>query len=146
MTKRRALLAYGVPGFLFGPVIGRSPTGTAGPALIPLGLAVGALAAFLLVPDLPVLVPAVTVGVLSIGYDLTQPLLAGIGTQLSPNRGQAMGVNVFTLFIGFGLGSLVFQALLVASYTTALVVFGVAASIAALLGLQVFATERAGSN
>ncbi|BBX88351.1 MFS transporter [Mycolicibacterium aubagnense] len=41
------------------------------------------------------------------GYDLTQPLLAGIVTQLSAQRGQAMGLNVCTLFIGFGAGSLV---------------------------------------
>ena len=141
-----ALLTYGVPGFLFGPVIGRLADRYGRARLIPLGLAVGALAAFLLVPHLPVLLPAITIGVLSLGYDLTQPLLAGIVTQLSPNRGQAMGLNVFTLFIGFGLGSLVFQALLVTSFTTALVAFGTAASIAAALALRVFATERAGSS
>lgn len=136
-----ALLAYGIPGFLFGPVIGRLADRHGRARLIPLGLAVGALSAFLLVPHLPVVLPAITVGVLSLGYDLTQPLLAGIVTQLSANRGQAMGVNVFTLFTGFGLGSLVFQALLLASFTTALVTFGVAASIAAILALRLFATE-----
>ena len=117
-----------------------------GGPLIPLGLAVGALSAFLLVPHLPLLVAAITVGLLSLGYDLTQPLLAGIVTQLSPNRGQAMGVNVFTLFVGFGLGSLVFQALLAASFTAALVTFGAAAAIAAVLALRFFAGETIGSN
>lgn len=52
------------------------------------------------------------VALLSLGYDLTQPLLAGIVTQLPGSRGQAMGFNVFTLFIGFGRGSLLFQELL----------------------------------
>jgi hypothetical protein len=43
---------------------------------------------------------------LSLGYDVTQPLFAGIVTSLGGNRpGQAMGVNVFALFVGFGLGS-----------------------------------------
>jgi len=37
---------------------------------------------------------------------MTQPLLAGIVTSLDPKRGaQAMGLNVFTLFTGFGVGS-----------------------------------------
>lgn len=140
-----ALLAYGVPGFLFGPVIGRLADRYGRAHLIPLGLAVGAASAFLLVPHLPVLLPAITVGVLSLGYDLTQPLLAGIVTKLSENRGQAMGVNVFTLFTGFGLGSLIFQALLLASFNTALVTFGVGTSMAAALALRLFATETAES-
>jgi predicted MFS family arabinose efflux permease len=138
-----ALLAYGVPGFLFGPVIGRLADRHGRARLIPLGLALGALACLLLVPHLPVLLPAITVGVLSLGYDLTQPLLAGIVTQLSQNRGQAMGLNVFTLFVGFGLGSLFFQALLLASFNTALVTYGVAASIASVLALRLFAAETA---
>lgn len=40
---------------------------------------------------------------------MTQPLLAGIVTALGgPRAGQAMGRNVFLLFTGFGLGSVVF--------------------------------------
>jgi hypothetical protein len=36
--------------------------------------------------------------VLSLGYDMTQPLLAGVVTSLGGRRpGQAMGLNVFTL-------------------------------------------------
>ncbi|MGH9012091.1 MAG: MFS transporter, partial [Acidimicrobiia bacterium] len=54
---------------------------------------------------------------------------------------QAMGVNVFTLFVGFGLGSLVFQALLEAGFTTALVGFGAMAAVAAAVALRVFASE-----
>src|SRR2546430_10933107 len=47
---------------------------------------------------------------LSLGYDMTQPLLAGIVTALGGKQrgGQAMGFNVFTLFTGFGFGSLLF--------------------------------------
>ena len=141
-----ALLAYGVPGFLFGPVIGRLADRHGRARLIPLGLAVGGLSAFLLVPHLPVLVAGITVGILSLGYDLTQPLLAGIVSQLSQNRGQAMGVNVFTLFVGFGLGSLIFQSLLLTSLTAALVTFGMAATIAAALALRLFASETAASH
>lgn len=136
-----AILGYGVPGFLFGPVIGRMADRRGRARLIPLGLAVGAAAGFALALPIPVVAAAVVVALLSLGYDLTQPLLAGIVTQLSPRRGQAMGLNVFTLFVGFGLGSLLFQLLLDAGFTTALVVLGAGATVAATAALPLFAAE-----
>jgi len=83
----------------------------------------------------------VAVTVLSLGYDLTQPLLAGIVTDLSANRGQAMALNVFTLFAGFGLGSLVFQLLLGRGIPVALEIFGAAALLAGALALPAFRRE-----
>ncbi len=141
-----ALLGYGVPGFVLGPVIGRLADRHGRARLIPLGVAVAAISALLLAPHLPLAVPAVTVAVLSLGYDLTQPLLAGIVTSLSAQRGQAMGLNMFTLFVGFGLGSLVFQELLHLGFATALVVFGVAGLLAAAVAVPLFRTETAGGH
>lgn len=99
-----AILGYGIPGFLFGPVIGRLADRHGRSRLIPLGLATAALAAALLALPVSLVIAAATVALLSLGYDLTQPLLGGIVTQLPANRGQAMALNVFTLFIGTGLG------------------------------------------
>ncbi len=80
---------------------------------------------------------------LSLGYDLTQPLLAGIVTDLPGHRGQAVAFMAVTLFVGFGLGSLVFQAALTLGFTAALTLFGVAAAVpATLLALPTFAAER----
>ncbi|WP_225331685.1 MFS transporter [Mycobacterium intracellulare] len=138
-----ALLLYGVPGFLFGPRIGRLADRHGRARLIPLGLALTAAAGLLLAVPSPLLVVVAAVGILSLGYDLTQPLLAGIVTQLSAHRGQAMGLNVCTLFVGFGTGSLLFQALLPAGFTTALTLFALSAAAAALIGLRVFAAETA---
>jgi len=138
-----ALLGYGVPGFLLGPVIGRLADRHGRAGLIPAGVAVAAVSALVLAPHLPLVVPAVTVTVLSLGYDLTQPPLAGIATSLSGQRGQAMGFNVFTLFVGFGLGSLVFQGLLHLGFATALVLFGVAGLLAAAVAVPLFRTETA---
>jgi hypothetical protein len=46
------------------------------------------------------LLPDVAV-ILSLGYDMTQPLFGGIITALGGKRaGQAMGLNSFTLFVG----------------------------------------------
>jgi len=53
-----------------------------------------------------------------------------------------MGFNVFTLFVGFGLGSLIFGAMLSAGFTAALGAFGGVALLAALAALPVFAKER----
>ena len=54
-----------------------------------------------------------------------------------------MGLNVFTLFVGSGLGSLVFQAALNAGFPAALTGFALAALIAAVAAVPAFATETA---
>lgn len=136
-----ALLGYGIPGFILGPAIGRLADRAGRARLIPIGVAIAALCALVLAADLSLGVAAVTVAVLSLGYDLTQPLLAGIVTQLSSQRGQSMGLNVFVLFVGFGIGSLLFQVLLHASFATALVSFGVVGLFAATLAMPLFRTE-----
>ena len=104
-----ALLGYGLPGFLLGPIIGRAADRWGRRWLVPAGLAIGAVAAAMLIPHVPLIAAALAVTALSLGYDLTQPLLAGIVTALGGKRGgQAMGLNVFALFTGFGVGSLLF--------------------------------------
>jgi len=137
-------LGYGVPGFLFGPMIGRAVDRQGRNRLIPIGLAIGALAAGMLVFDLPLLMAAVAVTLLSLGYDMTQPLFAGIVTSLNAQRpGQAMGLNVFMLFVGFGLGSLIFGALLGPGLGGALGLFAIIELVLGLAAIRLFKTERA---
>lgn len=137
-----ALLGYGVPGFLFGPVIGRIADRWGRRRLLPVGLALGALSAAALIPAEPLLGAAVAVTILSLGYDMTQPLFAGIVTSLGgPRAGQAMGLNVFALFVGFGLGSFVFGALLPFGFGTALMSFAVAELVLALAAVRLFRGE-----
>ena len=79
---------------------------------------------------------------LSLGYDMTQPLLAGIVTSLGGKRpGQSMGLNVFTLFVGFGLGSLMFGALLHFGFGAALGAFSAVELTAAVCTLWLFRSE-----
>src|SRR5262249_15140434 len=138
-----ALLGYGVPGFLLGPPIGRAADRWGRRWLIPAGLGIAAISAAMLIGDLPVLAAAMAVTLLSLGYDMTQPLLAGIVTTLGgPQRGgQAMGLNVFTLFTGFGLGSLLFGAALSLGFGPALALFSAVQLGAALVALRVFRAE-----
>ena len=139
-----ALLGYGVPGFLLGPPIGRIADRWGRSRMIPIGLAVAGLSATALALDLPVIAAALLVTLLSLGYDMTQPLLAGIVTDLSPNKGQAMGLNVFTLFTGFGVGSLVFSAAMTAlGLEAALVTFGVVALLGGAAAVPLFRDETA---
>src|SRR5579885_797704 len=138
-----ALLGYGVPGFILGPVIGRAADRWGRRWMIPAGLGIAALAAGALIFRLPILAAALMVTVLSLGYDMTQPLLAGIVTTLDPERGgQAMGLNVFALFTGFGLGSLIFGALLAPGFSRALLIFSVVQLLAALVAIPLYRSER----
>jgi predicted MFS family arabinose efflux permease len=141
-----ALLGYGVPGFLFGPIIGKLADRYGRARIIPAGVLVAALCALTLALDLPLPVVAVAIAVLSLGYDMTQPLLGGIVTDLPGTLGQAVGLMAFVLFLGFGLGSLVFQALLPAGFPIAFAVFGAAALLAAGIALRLFREERVRSH
>jgi len=138
-----ALLGYGVPGFLLGPVIGRAADRWGRRWLVPAGIAIAALAATALIADLPLVAAALAVTTLSLGYDMTQPLLAGIVTALGGKRGgQAMGLNVFTLFVGFGIGSYIFGGLVGFGFHTALAIFAAIQMLAALFAIPLFSSER----
>jgi len=137
-----ALLGYGIPGFLFGPLIGRAADRFGRARVLPIGLGLSAMAAALLLVDFPVMLAPVVAMLLSLGYDMTQPLLAGIVTSLGGKRpGQAMGLNVFTLFVGFGLGSLIFGALFTFSFGVALGAFAAVELTAAVCTFWLFRSE-----
>lgn len=138
-----AILGYGVPGFLFGPLIGRAADRWGRRWLIPAGLAIGAAAAVLLIPDLPLVAAALAVAALSLGYDMTQPLFAGVVTSLGgPRRaGQAMGLNVFLLFTGFGIGSYLFGEALRLGFGSALAIFASVQLLATLVAVPLFRSE-----
>ncbi len=138
-----ALLGYGIPGFLFGPLIGRAADRWGRRWLIPFGLVLAALSAGALALRPPLSLVNVAVIVLSLGYDMTQPLLAGIVTRLGGKRaGQAMGLNVFTLFVGFGLGSLIFSVALRRSLEFGYLSFSALLLVAAALAFASFREER----
>jgi len=137
-----ALLGYGVPGFLFGPIIGKAADRLGRGRLLPIGLGLSAMAGASLILGLPLLAAAVAVTVLSLGYDMTQPLFAGIVTALGGKRpGQAMGLNVFVLFTGFGLGSLFFGELLRTDFGVALAAFAVVEAALAFVSVALFRAE-----
>ena len=137
-----ALMGYGIPGFLLGPVIGRVADRHGRSRLVPAGVAFAACATFGLALPVPLVAAVLLVTLLSLGYDLTQPLLAGIVTDLSAHRGQAIAFMAVALFSGFGAGSLLFQAALTQGFTVALSVFGVVTLLAAALAVPTFADER----
>lgn len=136
-----AILGYGIPGLLLGPSIGRLADRLGRSKLIPMGIVISGLSALTFSLDLPLIAMNLVVAVLSLGYDMTQPLLAGIVTTLHPNRGVAMGVNVFMLFVGFGLGSLIFSGILPWGIMTAFIVFGIAALLVAGIAFPLFKSE-----
>ena len=139
-----ALLGYGIPGMLFGPFFGHLADRVGRKRIIPLGILIGALAGAAFIPHTPLLWPVAITAVLSLGYDMSHPLLAGISTSLNPSRrGLAMGMNSFSLFSGFGLGALAFEPLLKYGFGTALAVFAVAQLCLAIAAVSLFGDEDA---
>jgi len=139
-----ALLGYGVPGMLLGPTLGRIADRFGRGKIIPLGLLTAAVAAAMLMPHEPVLFAGLAVTVLSLGFDMSHPLLAGIITSLDPpRRGQAMGLNAFMLFTGLGFGSLIFQGLLSGGFAWALGWFAAVQTVLAVIATIVFRHEDA---
>lgn len=139
-----ALVGYGVPGFVFGPLIGRVADRYGRGKLIPIGLALGGIAGAALIADIPLIAAVVAITVLSLGYDMTQPLFAGLVTSIGGQRpGQAMGLNVFMLFVGFGLGSLMFGEVLRLGFAPALGVFAAVEVGIAMAALVLFRAEMA---
>ena len=139
-----ALLGYGLPGLLLGPVIGHVADRIGRRILIPAGMCLAALCAAALVPHVPLTLAAALITLLSLGFDMSHPLLAGIITSLDPKRrGAAMGINAFVLFTGFGLGSLIFQGLLQSGFTLALLIFASVQSVMGLLAFRLFRGESA---
>jgi predicted MFS family arabinose efflux permease len=137
-----ALLGYGIPGLLFGPVIGRLADRHGRSRIIPVGVALTGVCALLLAAPLPLIAVQAAIVALSLGFDLTQPLLAGIVTDLRGNRAQAVGLMAFTLFTGFGLGSLLFQVAIGWGFNAAFMLFGCAALAAAGVAIPLFRAER----
>ena len=137
-----ALLAYGVPGMLLGPTIGRAADRFGRRRFIPMGILLAALAAAAYIPRLPLAWPALLTGILSLGYDMSHPLLAGLITSVNPRRrGLAMGMNAFVLFVGFGLGPLAFALLLRRGFDTAFAVFATAQLCFGFIAVPLFRSE-----
>lgn len=88
------------------------------------------------------IVSTFTVTTLSLGYDMTQPLLAGIVTAIGGKRpGQAMGLNVFLLFLGFGIGSAFFGYILNQGLIKSLFIFAAFQAILFVFSLKNFQSE-----
>ncbi|MBE9179445.1 MFS transporter [Oculatella sp. LEGE 06141] len=137
------ILGYGVPGLLLNYLIGKAVDRWGRRWLIPIGLMMAALAGLAMILDIPAIGTTLAVLVLSLGYDLTQPLFVGIVTDLGDDDklGQTMGLKVFALFTGFGVGSVVFGELLRFGFGTSLLIFGGIQFIAGLVAIPLFWRE-----
>ena len=137
-----ALLGYGIPGLLLGPFIGKLADKFGRSKLLPLGLLLSAISSCILIFNFPLVVARIAVITLSLGFDLTQPLLAGIITQVGKEKGgQAMSVMAFMLFVGFGLGGYLFGLAMQLSLTDALIIFSIFELILSGVAYIVFKKE-----
>ncbi|HEX2748047.1 MAG TPA: MFS transporter, partial [Verrucomicrobiales bacterium] len=135
----KALLGYGIPGLFMGPVLGRLADRFGRRRIIPAGFLLASACALSLVPASPLWTVTVIVTALSFCLDMTHPLMAGIVADLDPKRrGQAMGLNAFSIFAGFGTGAILFQLLLDRGFPVALTVFGGVQFVLGVLAFRIF--------
>jgi predicted MFS family arabinose efflux permease len=137
------ILGYGIPGLLLSSLIGRAVDRWGRRWLVPAGLMMAALSGIGMIFDIPAVGTTIAILILSLGYDLTQPLFVGIVTDLGDdnNLGQTMGLKVFTLFTGFGVGSLLFGELLRFGFVPSLAIFGGIQLILGLVAVPLFWQE-----
>lgn len=136
------LIGYGVPGMLFGPIIGKLADRYGRSVIVPSGVVLTGVCALSLAAPLPLNGVRVAIILLSLGFDLTHPQLAAIATDLGGGRGQAVALMAFALFSGYGVGSLLFQAALTLGFSDAFIIFGIAAGIGAGFAFHLFRNER----
>lgn len=138
-----ALLGYGIPGLILGPWLGKLADRYGRNRIIPIGIVLGALTVIVLsFYNLPLWVACILVVSLSLSFDLTHPSLAALTFKFSNKRGEATGLFAFFLFIGYGLGSLLFSLIVTIGLNETFGVFGLAAFFIALLSIRVFRYEK----
>ena len=137
------ILGYGIPGLLLSSFIGQAVDRWGRRWLVPAGLVMAAVAGIGMIFEIPPIGTTIAVLFLSLGYDLTQPLFVGIVTDLGDdnNLGQTMGLKVFTLFTGFGVGSVIFGELLRFGFGPSLAIFGGIQLITGLIAVPLFWQE-----
>jgi len=139
-----AILGYGIPGFLFSKPIGRAADKWGRRWLIPLGLGIAAAATTVMIFPVPLSVIIGAITILSLGYDLTQPLFAAIVTDLRrcQSLGQRMGLTVFTLFTGFGIGGWIFGEVLRLGFVPTLAIFSAMQLLGTIAAIPLFHSEN----
>lgn len=137
-----ALLGYGIPGLLLGPFLGKLADKYGRNRIIPIGILVGALSALLLGMNFSLIVSCILIATLSLGFDMTHPLFAAIITTLSERKGVAIGLFAFVMFMGYGLGSLVFSLIINVGLNESFQLFGGMAVIGAVLSVFTFRKEK----
>ena len=137
------ILGYGIPGLIFSGIIGRAADRFGRCWIIPPGLIVAAFAGLAMIFEIPPTGTTIAILVLSLGYDLTQPLFVGIVSNLGSEQslGQIMGLKVFALFIGFGLGSYLFGELLHFGFPATLMAFGGLQLLSGIAAIILFKNE-----
>lgn len=138
------ILGYGIPGLIFSPLIGKAVDRWGRRWLIAPGLAMAALAGLAMIAQIPPIATTSAILILSLGYDFTQPLFVGIVTDLGDGHslGQTMGLKVFTLFTGFGIGSWIFGEALRWGFGPTLMAFGGVQLVAAIAAIPLFWNEK----
>lgn len=138
-----ALLGYGISGLFTAPIIGRLSDSYGSKTILIIGLMIASFSSLVLIFSPPLIITIFSTIGMAISYVMTQPLLTGMVTELEAHkRGQAMGLNVFLLFLSFGVGAWVFGEILRFGFPLSLLFFTVLMLIATLIAIILFSSEN----
>ncbi|SEI50834.1 Predicted arabinose efflux permease, MFS family [Dyadobacter sp. SG02] len=137
-----ALLGYGIPGLVLGPLIGKLADRLGRSKIIPSGILISSLTVLILSQNPGLTISCVLIGFLSLGFELSHPLFAAIITTFSANKGAATGLFAFFLFTGYGLGSLLLSLIVGIGLPLAFEIYGICALLTAILAIPGFRHER----
>jgi predicted MFS family arabinose efflux permease len=138
-----ALFGYGIPGLVLGPWLGKLADRYGRNRVIPIGIMIGSLTVIVLSFNaVPLWAACLLVVSLSLSFDLTHPSFAALTSKFSNKRGEATGLFAFFLFMGYGLGSLVFSLIVIIGLNETFAAFGLVALLLALLSKSAFKSEK----
>ncbi|QIH37116.1 MFS transporter [Sphingobacterium sp. DR205] len=137
-----ALLGYGIPGLILGPFLGKMADRYGRNKIIPIGITIGAISVLLLSMHYSLLVSCLLIATLSLAFDMTHPLFAAIITTLSEHKGVAIGLFAFVMFMGYGLGSLIFSLIINLGINESFQIYGLCAAVGAIASFFSFKSEK----
>ncbi|MFC4197092.1 MFS transporter [Pedobacter jamesrossensis] len=137
------LLDFGLPGLILVVILAAL---SRWPGIIKMeiiGLFILTLSMVVILLDVPIWMTLLALGLLSVGYNITQPLFFGIVGKLGNTRGDQRDIQLglCALFIGYGLGPLIFGFLLKYGNLSTVLFLMLLTTLLAIIASRIFEHE-----
>jgi MFS family permease len=143
MSAGMVLLDFGLPGLLLVVILGIFSKGPSSIKMEIIGLILLSVCLIMIVFNFPLLITLVAVALLSVGYNITQPLFFGIVGKLADGHEAQIAVQTGCcfLFTGYGLGPIIFSFLMNCGHSSAILLLVVLLASLAMLSRLIFRSD-----